>query len=233
MPYSVAKKNRSFLTWSWTNLQTKVLSGILFEIDSHDSPRSVLLNKYGDKSPSLWLSNETYTVFASYKSALISLTNDLSGIPNSVTGIDFHEFPPLLVTWIKPSSVPAQITPSLTGDSDREVIVLYWDIALTSHALSQLWVLPIIGSSILFSFLVKSPEIGAQLSPLFSDSQTLYEAIYILAGLWGLTSIGVSQLYLSWGSPSKAWGWTKTCSPVSRSTRWNLPSWVVAYIILL
>ena len=36
-------------TWSCTNLQINVLSGILFEIDSHDSPKSLLLNRYGDK----------------------------------------------------------------------------------------------------------------------------------------------------------------------------------------
>ena len=136
----------------------------------------------------------------------MSLTKVLSGKPSFVTGISFHVSPPLVVTWIKPSSVPDQIIPSFTGDSDNDVIVLYWDIALTSQELSQLCFLPRIGNSILFSFLVWSPEITSQLSPLFSDCQTLYEPMYIFEGLWGLTNIGVSQLNLSYGSPSSGWG---------------------------
>ena len=54
----------------------------------------------------------------------MSLMNVLSGKPSFVTGIFFQELPPFVVTWIIPSSVPTYIKPSLTGDSDTDVMVL-------------------------------------------------------------------------------------------------------------
>ena len=52
----------------------------------------------------------------------MSLMNVLSGKPSFVTGIFFQESPPFVVTWIIPSSVPAYIKPSLTGDSDTDAV---------------------------------------------------------------------------------------------------------------
>ena len=61
-----------------------------------------------------------------------------------------------------------------------------------------------IGKVILSSFLVKSPEIASQSSPLLSDFHTRYEAKYKRAGLCGLTKMGASQLKRSCGSPAPA-----------------------------
>ena len=53
------------------------------------------------------------------------LTKAVSGTPGrSPTGMAFQLPPPSELTWIKPSSVPAQSTPSVTGDSASEVMVL-------------------------------------------------------------------------------------------------------------
>ena len=83
---------------------------------------------------------------------------------------------PLSLTWIRPSSVPAYNSPSTTGDSASEVIVLNVDIAYRSHALSQLCVPPMIGRVSRSWFRVRSPEIGRQSSPRLSLRQTRCEA---------------------------------------------------------
>ena len=82
-----------------------------------------------------------------------------------------------------------------------------------------------IGSSIRSWLRVKSPEMGVQLLPLSSLRQTRYDAVRIRVGWWKLTSMGVSQLNRSNGSPSRAWGWMYTASPVIRSVRHMTPCW--------
>ena len=52
------------------------------------------------------------------------LSTNLLPLKEPSWNISFQVWPPFVVTWINPSSVPDQINPSLTGDSDNDVILL-------------------------------------------------------------------------------------------------------------
>ena len=118
---------------------------ILANVVLHDPPDQVSVGQVSDdgspglargcgsredtdvKSPFLWLSSATYTVFASNRSALMSLTKARLGTPGRRPTSIFRQLPPpSSVTWMRPSSVPdvdqARLARRLRDRGDRVVL---------------------------------------------------------------------------------------------------------------
>src|SRR5207237_2299679 len=106
-------------------------------------PKSSVTWRYGWSSSDRWASKQTYARPSTNRDASIVATHRGPGRPTfSVTLV--QSLPPLRVTHRKPSSVPAQSTSALRGDSERAV-------ALPRFVR------------------VISGEIGCRLSPLYSE----------------------------------------------------------------
>ena len=85
-------------------------------------PKSVLLSTYGLKSPTLWLSNDAYSVFVSCCENSARDTYVLSGTPGKCS-ILRHAPPPSSEIWIRPSSVPTTSSPSFFVLSDSATML--------------------------------------------------------------------------------------------------------------
>src|SRR5262249_10319499 len=132
---------------------------------------------YGLKSSSLWRSTATYAVFASCGDGSMMLTVLHSGI----FGVTFDQcWPSSVVTWTRPSSVPAQSVPLFIADSASATTVSYDSQEVMS------WVSgPPLGCCLDLSFRVRSPLICVQLRPSSVDLKTDSPAVYNTSGLCG------------------------------------------------
>src|SRR5688500_191391 len=97
----------------------------------------------------------------------------------------FHVRPPLNVTWIRPSSLPAQMMFSLMYDG----AIVYTTPGCRLVALRSLAYLPTLGGTT-ESVRVRSGEISCQLCPPFVVCQTVFVAKYSLRGFTGENSTG-------------------------------------------
>ena len=115
-----------------------------------------------------------------------------------------QDLPPSFVTCIFPSSVPAQITFSLKGDSAIVKIVQWFSAPELSadKPPDSTWF------CFNLSLVDKSGEIFVQVFPISFETCTNWLPANKRSGLWGLVVIGVFQLNRSFGSPLMAYGFT-------------------------
>jgi len=94
-------------------------------------------------------------------------------------GVTFvHVLASSRVTWIRPSSDPAQKTPCVVGDSARAKIVAYHSVPVMSCVTG-----PPTGPIVAGSWRVRSGLTTSQLSPSFVDRKTRLAATYSSLGL--------------------------------------------------
>ena len=101
--------------------------GRLLEILVHVAPKSVVLKRYGSNLSCRRPVLATYAVPAANRDAYTRLIQTSAGPPAAVMFrvTSFQAPPPLRVTCTLPSSVPAQMIPAVTGDSERVTMVQY------------------------------------------------------------------------------------------------------------
>src|SRR5439155_17518153 len=125
-------------------------------------------------SPNVCRSNAAYAVAGLWRLASTQLVQTSCGRPATFLRRLFQVFPPSRVSWRLPSSVPAQMTLAVFGDSLIAKIV-QWFSALelsTERPPDSSWF------SFAGSFVVRSGEIRVQVSPRSDERKRNCEPTY-------------------------------------------------------